>query len=118
MFGDSNNAKGQPVRAGPLCCVDEQYGGASTSAVSHLVDNRLAIKTVQQVQRAVLGHQSVYGHLGAGRSAGLMLRDCVTRSEPAAEQRDAIAARDVGERRTDTSPMNEKGHRLPTDVDI
>ncbi|MGL5308053.1 MAG: hypothetical protein ACRC9Y_18315 [Aeromonas veronii] len=70
------------------------------------------------MQRAVLSHQSVYGHLGAGRSAGLILRDCVTRSEPAAEQRDAIAARDVGERRTNTSPVNEEGHSLPANVDI
>ncbi|MGL6413222.1 hypothetical protein ACSZMN_03640 [Aeromonas veronii] len=56
------------------------------------------------MQRAVLGYQSVYGHLGAGRSAGLILRDCVTSGQPAAEQRDAIAARDVGERRTDALP--------------
>ena len=42
----------------------------------------------------------------------------VTRSEPATEQRDAIAARDVGERGADTPPVNQEGHRLPTDVDI
>lgn len=35
--------------------------------------------------RAVLGHQSVYGHPGAGRSAGLILRDCVTRGERGAD---------------------------------
>ncbi|MGL4206348.1 MAG: hypothetical protein ACRCRW_09570, partial [Aeromonadaceae bacterium] len=64
------------------------------------------------MQRTVLGYQSVYGHLGADLSAGLILRDCVTRSEPAAEQRDAIAARDVGERRTDAPPVNKKGHCL------
>jgi hypothetical protein len=59
MFGDSNDAKGQPVRAGPLCCVDERDGGTSTSAVSRLIDNRLAIEPVQQVQRAVLSHRSM-----------------------------------------------------------
>jgi len=65
--------------------VDERDGVASTSAVIRLIDNRLAIEPVQQVQRAVLSHQSVYGHLGAGRSAGLILRYGVTRGEPAAE---------------------------------
>ena len=69
------------------------------------------------MQRAVLGHQSVYGYLGTGRSAGLILRDCVTSGEPATEQRDAIATRDVSERRSYPS-VNEKGHRLPADVDI
>ncbi|WP_279474397.1 hypothetical protein [Aeromonas caviae] len=52
--------------------VDERDSGASTSAVSRLIDNRLAVESVQQVPRAVLGHQSVYGHLGAGHSAGLI----------------------------------------------
>ena len=98
--------------------VDEQDGGASTSAVCGLIDNRLAIETVQQVQRAVLGYQSVYCHLGAGHSAGLILRDYVTSGEPATEQRDAIATRNVGERRPYTPPVNEEGHGLPADVDI
>ena len=98
--------------------VDERDGGPSTSAVSRLIDNRLAIETVQQMQRTVLGYQSVYGHLGAGRSAGFILGYCVTRGEPTAEQGNAVATRNVGERRTDTSPMNEKGHGLAADVDI
>ena len=68
--------------------------------------------------RAVLSHQPGDGHLSAGRSAGLILRDCVTRSEPAAEQCDAVAAWDVSERRTDAPPVNEKGHSLSADVDI
>ncbi len=75
--------------------VDERDSGASTSSVSRLIDNRLTVESVQQVSRAVLGYQSVYCHLGAGSSAGLILRYGVTRSEPAAEQGDAIAARDV-----------------------
>lgn len=66
-------------------------------ALLQLIDNLLAIEPVQQMQRAVLGHQSVYGHLGACRSAGLILWYCVTSGEPAAEQRDAIATRDMGE---------------------
>ncbi|MEN9533034.1 MAG: hypothetical protein RIQ83_2258 [Pseudomonadota bacterium] len=70
------------------------------------------------MQRAVLGYQPVYGHLGAGRSAGLILGDCVTRSEPATEQRDAVAARDVGERGADAPPVNKERHCLATDVDI
>ncbi len=98
--------------------VDERDGGASTSAVSRLIDNRLAIESVLQVQRAVLGYQPVYGHLGTGRSAGLIFRDCVTCGEPTAEQGNAVATRNVGERRTDTSPVNEKGHSLAADVDI
>lgn len=98
--------------------VDERDSGASTNAVSRLIDHRLAIEAVQQVPRAVLSYQSVYGHLGAGRSAGLILRYCVTRGEPAAEQCYAVATWDVGERRTDAPPVNEKGHGLPADVDI
>lgn len=90
----------------------------SVCALLQLVDNRLAIESVKQVQRAVLSHQSVYGHLGAGRSAGLILRDCVTRSEPAAEQCNAVAARDVGERGAYTPPVNEEGHGLAANVDI
>lgn len=98
--------------------VDERDGGASTSAVSRLIDNWLAIEPVQQVQRAVLGDQSVYGHLGTGRSAGLILGYGVTSGEPAAEQCNAVATRDVGERGADAPPVNEEGHGLPTDVDI
>ena len=79
--------------------VDERDGGASTSAVSCLIDNRLAIEPVQQVQRAVLSHQSLDSHLGAGRSAGLILRYGVTRGEPATEQCNPIATGDMGERR-------------------
>lgn len=101
-----------------MLSVDERDGGASTRAVSRLIDNRLAIKPVQQVQRAVLSHQPVYCHLGAGSSAGLILGYCVTSGEPAIEQRDAIAARDVGERGADAPPMNEERHGLPADVDI
>lgn len=77
--------------------VDERDSGTSTSAVSRLIEHRLAIEPVKQVQRAVLGHQSVYGHLGAGSSAGLIFRYCVTRGEPATKQCDAIATRNVGE---------------------
>ena len=84
----------------------------------HRVDNRFAIESVQQVQRAVLGYQPVYGHPGTGRSAGLILRDCVTRGEPASEQRNAVATRDVGERRSYPPPVNKKGHGLSADVDI
>lgn len=98
--------------------VDERDSGASTSAVCGLVDNRLTIEPVQQVPRAVLSHQPVYGHLGTCRSAGLILRYCVTRGEPAAEQCDAVAARDVGERGAYPPPVNEEGHGLPADVDI
>ena len=98
--------------------VDERDGGPSTSAVSRLIEHRLAIEPVQQVLRSVLGHQSVDSHLGTGRSAGLILRYGVTSCEPASEQRDAVTTRDVGERRTDTPPMNEEGHGLPADVDI
>lgn len=76
----------------------ERDGGASTSAVSLLIDNWLAVEPVQQVQRAVLSHQPVYGHLGAGCSAGFILRYGVTSSEPATEQSNAVAAWDVGER--------------------
>lgn len=82
------------------------------------IDNGLAIEPVQQVQRAVLSHQSVDGHLGAGRSAGLILRNCVTSGEPAAEQGDAVAARDVSERSSYAPPMNEEKRGLATDVDI
>ena len=98
--------------------VDERDSRTSTSAVSCLIDDRLAIELVQQVQRAVLGYQSVYGHLGADRSAGLILRDCVTSGEPATEQRDAVATRDMGERGLYPPPVNEKGHSLSTDVDF
>lgn len=70
------------------------------------------------MQRTVLGYQSVYGHLGAGRSAGLILRYCVTRSEPASEQRNAIATGDMGERRPYPPPVKEEGHSLAADVDI
>lgn len=98
--------------------VDERDGGASTSAVSRLIDNWLAIEPVQQVQRAVLGDQSVYGHLGTGRSAGLILGYGVTSGEPAAEQRDAIAAWDVGQRGANTPSVDKEEHSLPTDVDI
>lgn len=90
----------------------------SAGAVSRLIDNRLAIESVQQVQRAVLGYQSVYSHLSTGRSAGLILRYGVTRSEPAAERRDAVATRDVGERGANAPPVNKEGHSLPADVDI
>ncbi len=86
--------------------VDERDSRASTSAVSRLVDNRLAIESVQQVPRAVLSHQPVYGHLGTGRSAGLIFRYGVTRGEPATDQRNALATRDVGERRPYTPPVN------------
>lgn len=98
--------------------VDERDSGAPTSAVSHLIDNRLAIESVQQVPRAVLGYQLVYGHLGAGHSAGLIFRDCVTRGEPATEQCNAVAAWDVGERGAYPPPVNEKGHSLTIDGDI
>ena len=91
---------------------------SSTSTVSGLIDSRLAIEPVQQMQRAVLGHQSVYGHLGTGRSAGLILWYYVTSGEPATEQRDAIATRDVGERGPNAPPMNEERHGLAADVDI
>lgn len=101
-----------------MLSVDERDGGASTSAVSRLIDNCLAIKPVQQVHRAVLSHQPVYGHLGAGSSAGFILGYCVASSEPAAEQCYPVATRDVGERGTDVPPMNEKGHGLAADVDI
>ena len=70
------------------------------------------------MQRTVLGYQSVYGHLGAGRSAGLILRYGVTSSEPTAEQRNAVATRDVGEGRSYSPPVNEEGNSLPSDVDI
>ncbi len=36
--------------------VDERDSGASTSAVSRLIDNWLAIEPVQQMPRAVLSH--------------------------------------------------------------
>lgn len=98
--------------------MDERYGGTSTNAIRSLIDNRFAIEPVKQVQRAVLGHQSVYGHLGAGRSARLILRYGVTSGEPATEQRNAVAARDVGERRSYPPPVNKERHGLPTDVDI
>lgn len=101
-----------------MLSVDERDGGASTSAVSRPIDNRLAIKPVQQVQRAVLNHQPVDGHLGAGRSAGLILGYGVTSDEPAAEQCDTIATGDMGERCTDAPTVNEEGHGLPADVDI
>lgn len=98
--------------------VDERDGGVSTSTVSCLIDNRLAIEPVQQVPRAVLGHQSVNGHLGASRSAGLILRHGVTSGEPATEQGYAVATRDVRERRPYTPPVNEERHGLPADVDF
>ncbi len=98
--------------------VDERDSGASTTAVSNLVDNRLTIEPVQQVQRAVLGYQPVNGHLGAGSSAGFILGYCVASSEPAAEQCDAVATRDVCERGANAPPVNKKRHCLPTDVDI
>lgn len=94
--------------------VDERDSGASTSPVSHLIDNLLAVESVQQVPRAVLCYQPVKGPPGTGRSAGLILRDCVTSREPTAEQRDAIAARDVGEQGGDAPPVNEEGHCLAT----
>lgn len=84
----------------------------------HLIDNRLAIETVQQVQRAVLGYQSVYCHLGAVRSAGLILGYGVTRGQPTTEQRDAVATRNVGERRSYPPPVNKERHGLAADVDI
>lgn len=98
--------------------LDERDGVASTSAVSRFIDNRLAVESAQQVPRAVLGHQSVYGHLGTGRSAGLLLGDCVTSGQPTSEQRDAVATRDMGERRPYPPPVNEEGHCLAADVDI
>lgn len=93
--------------------VDERDGGASTSAVSCLIDNRLVIETVQLVQRAVLGHQSVYGHLGAGCSAGLIFRYCITSGEPAAEQCYPVATWDVRERRPYIPTVNEERHACP-----
>ncbi len=101
-----------------MLSVVERDAVASTGAVSCLIDNRLAIESVQQMPRAVLGHQSVYGHLGADRSAGLILRYCVTRGEPTAEQGNAVATRDMGERRSYPPPVNEERHGLPADVDI
>lgn len=101
-----------------MLSVDERDGGASTRAVSRLIDNRLAIKPVQQVPRAVLSHQPVYCHLGAGRSAGLIFRYGVTSGVPPAEQRDAVTTRDMGERRTNAPAVNEEGHSLPANVDI
>ena len=95
--------------------VDERDGGASTSAVSCLIDNRLAIETVQLVQRAVLGHQSVYGHLGTGCSAGLIFRYCIKSGEPAAEQCYPVATWDVRERRPYIPTVNEERHALPSD---
>ncbi|EQB2600472.1 hypothetical protein ACYHQE_004148 [Aeromonas salmonicida] len=91
---------------------------ASTSAVSHLIDNQFAIQPVQQVQRAVLSHQPVYGHLGACRSAGLIFRYCVTSGEPATEQGDAVSARDVSEGRSYPPTVNEERHGLAADADI
>lgn len=70
------------------------------------------------MQRAVLGYQPVYGHLGTGSSAGLILRYCVTSGEPTAEQGNALATRDMGERRSYPPPVNEEGHSLAPDVDI
>lgn len=101
-----------------MLCADEQDCGTSTTAVCGLVDNRLAVESVPQVPRAVLGYQPVYGHLGAGRSAGLILRHGVTRGQPATEQGYAVAARDVGERGAYPPPVNEEGHSLTADVDI
>lgn len=101
-----------------MLCVDEQDGGASTSAVSRLIEHRLAIEQVQQVQGAILSHQPVYGHLGAGSSTGLILRYCVTCGEPATEPCNAVATRDVGERRSYPPPVNEERHSLPAYVDI
>lgn len=95
--------------------VDERDSGESTSAVSNLVDNRLAIEPVQQMQRAVLSQQPVYGHLGAGRSTGLILGYGVTSGEPATEQCYPVATRDMGERGADAPPVNKKGHGLATD---
>lgn len=90
----------------------------STGAVSRLIDNRLAIEPLQQVQRTVLSHQPVYSHLGACSSAGLILRYCVTSCEPASEQRDAVTTGDMGERRPYAPPVNQEGHGLAADVDI
>ncbi len=87
-------------------------------ALLQLIDNLLAIEPVKQVQRAVLSHQPVYGHLGTGRSAGLILRYCITSGEPATEQCNAVAARDMGEGRSYPPPVNEERHGQPTDVDI
>ncbi len=72
-------------------------GICRVGGLARWIDNRLAVEPVQQVQRAVLGYQSVYGHLGAGRSAGLILRYYVTSGEPATEQRDAVATGDVSD---------------------
>ncbi len=93
--------------------VDERDGGASTSAVSCLIDNRLAIETVQLVQRAVLGHQPVYGHLGTGCSARLIFRYCIKSGEPPAEQCYPVATWDVRERRPYIPPVNEERHVCP-----
>lgn len=73
---------------------------------------------VQQVQRAVFGHQPGYGYLDASCATGLILRYCVACDKSATEQCYAVATRDVGERSIHTSPMNEKRYGLSTDVDI
>ena len=101
-----------------MLSVVERDAVASTGAVSRLIDNRLAVESVQQVPRAVLGYQPVYGHLGTGRSAGLILGYGVTRGEPATEQGYAVAAWDVSERGADAPPVNKKRHGLSADVDI
>ena len=67
-----------------------------------LVDNRLAVESVQQVPRYWATSRSM-GHLGTSRSAGLIFRYCVTSGEPATDLRDMVTTRDMGERRTDTS---------------
>lgn len=90
----------------------EPFGGASTSAVSRLIDNRFAIEMVQQLQGAVLSHLSVDGHPGTGRSAGLILGYGVTSGEAATEQCNAVAARDVVERGANAPAVNEEGHGL------
>lgn len=101
-----------------MLCVDEQDCGTSTSAVCGLIDNRLAVESGQQVPRAVLSHQPGYGHLGAGRSTGLILGYGVTSGEPATEQCYPVATRDMGERGADAPSMDKERHGLAADVDI
>ena len=92
--------------------VDERDCGASTSAVSCLIDNQFAI---EQVLRAVLSHQPVDRYLGTGCSAGLIFRYCITSGEPAAEQCYPVATWDVRERRPYIPTVNEERHALPSD---
>jgi hypothetical protein len=71
-----------------------------------------------EMHQSKKGNQWYFGmkaHIGVDAKSGLTYSLETTLDN---EQRDAIAARDVGERRPYAPPVNQEGHGLAADVDI